>query len=80
MFVPGLHGIGVVLAGRSKRLGPSMLACLRWWTSRGPLSSWSRDENCRLLRSMSTRWGNSLLHIFDQGLREQSLAGSLARL
>jgi len=44
-----------------------MLACLRWGTSRGPLSSWSRDENCHLLRSMTTRWGNCLIHIFDQG-------------
>src|SRR5437763_8275845 len=37
IFVPGLHGIGLLLAGRADHQGPAMLAALRWWTSRGPL-------------------------------------------
>jgi len=32
IFVPGLHGIGLLLAGRSDRQGPVLLPTLRWWT------------------------------------------------
>jgi hypothetical protein len=66
-FVPGLHGIGLLLAGRSDQQGPVMLATLRWWTSRGPLASFEKDENCKLLRLASERWGSSLMHVFDRG-------------
>jgi len=67
IFVPGLHGIGVLLAGRTDRQGPVMLAALRWWTSRGPLASYERDENCQLLRLSTQRWGRRLIHVFDRG-------------
>jgi hypothetical protein len=67
IFVPGLHGIGLLLAGRSRRQGPAMLAALRWWTSRGPLASYEKDENCKLLRLASQLWGRSLIHVFDRG-------------
>jgi hypothetical protein len=30
--VPGLHGIGLLMAGRSDQQGVPMLAALRWWT------------------------------------------------
>lgn len=77
IFVPGLHGIGLLLAGRSKRLGPTQLACLQWWTSRGVLSSWARDENCQRLRYMAKRWGRCLIHIFDQGYASSLWLGAL---
>src|SRR6266700_6806856 len=54
-----------------------MLACLRCWTSRVPLTSWPRDENCQLLRYMAKRWGRSLIHIFDQGYASSHWLGAL---
>ncbi len=67
IFVPGLHGIGLLLAGRSDQQGPARLSGLRWWTSRGPLASYEKDENCKLLRVVSQRWGRTLIHVFDRG-------------
>jgi hypothetical protein len=77
IFVPGLHGIGLLLAGRSKQQGPAMLAALRWWTSRGPLASYEKDENCKLLRLCSRRWGRTLLHVFDRGYCGSPWLGAL---
>ncbi len=77
IFVPGLHGIGLLLAGRSKRQGPAQLAGLRWWTSRGPLASFEKDENCKLLRLVSQRWGRTLLHVFDRGFSGSPWLGAL---
>ncbi|MEO8956851.1 MAG: transposase [Ktedonobacteraceae bacterium] len=65
--VPGLHGIGLLLAGRAKQQGPAMLAGFRWWTSRGPLASHEKDETCKLMRLTSQRWGRTLLNILDRG-------------
>lgn len=77
IFVPGLHGIGLLLAGRSKRQGPAMLAALRWWTSRGPLASYEKDENCKLLRLASQCWGDRLTHVFDRGYCGSPWLGAL---
>jgi hypothetical protein len=77
IFVPGLHGIGLLLAGRSDHQGPTMLAALRWWTSRGPLASYEKDENCKLLRLSSQRWGRRLLHVFDRGYCGSPWLGAL---
>jgi hypothetical protein len=77
IFVPGLHGIGLLLAGRSKQQGPALLAALRWWTSRGPLASYEKDENCKLLRLACQRWGDRLLHIFDRGYSNSAWLGAL---
>ncbi len=77
IFVPGLHGIGLLLAGRSHHQGPAMLAALRWWTSRGPLASHEKDENCKLLRLVSGRWGRRLLHVFDRGYCGSPWLGAL---
>ena len=77
IFVPGLHGIGLLLAGRSHRQGPAMLAALRWWTSRGPLASYEKDENCKLLRMTTERWGRSLIHVFDRGYCGSPWLGAL---
>ena len=77
IFVPGLHGIGLLLAGRSDQQGPAMLASLRWWTSRGPLASYEKDENCKLLRLVTQRWGRSLIHVFDRGYCGSPWLGAL---
>lgn len=77
IFVPGLHGIGLLLAGRSDRQGPAQLAVLRWWTSRGPRASYEKDENCQLLRLSMQRWGQSLIHVFDRGYGNAVWLGAL---
>lgn len=77
VFVPGLHGIGLLVAGHSDQQGPAMLAALRWWTSRGPLASYERDENCKLLRLSSRRWGHRLIHVFDRGYCSSRWLGAL---
>lgn len=77
IFVPGLHGIGLLLAGRSDQQGPAMLAALRWWTSRGPLASYEKDENCKLLRLATQRWGHPLIHVFDRGYCGSPWLGAL---
>jgi hypothetical protein len=77
IFVPGLHGIGLLLAGRATRQGPPLLAALRWWTSRGPLASHEKDENCKLLRMASQRWGHSIIHVFDRGYCGKPWLGAL---
>lgn len=65
--VPGLHGIGLLLAGRKKQQGPPHLAALRWWTSRGALASHEKDENCQLLRLTAHLFGRRVVHVFDRG-------------
>ena len=77
IFVPGLHGIGLLLAGRADHQGPAMLAALRWWTSRGPLASYEKDENCKLLRLSTQRWGRRLIHVFDRGFCGSPWLGAL---
>jgi len=77
IFVPGLHGIGLLLVGRANRQGPAQLAALRWWTSRGPLASYEKDENCKLLRLAMQRWGGKLLHVFDRGYANGPWLGAL---
>lgn len=77
IFVPGLHGIGLLLAGRSIHQGPPMLAALRWWTSRGPLASYEKDEHCKLLRLVIRRWGNGIIHVFDRGYCGSPWLGAL---
>jgi hypothetical protein len=77
IFVPGLHGIGLLLAGRADRQGPAQLVTLRWWTSRGPMASWEKDENCKLLRLASQRWGRKLIHVFDRGYASSPWLGAL---
>jgi DDE family transposase len=77
IFVPGMHGMGLLLAGRHKRSGPAILASLRWWTSRGGLASYEKDENCKLLRLSSSRWGSNVLHIFDRGYASSLWVGAL---
>lgn len=44
-----------------------MLSVLRWWRALGAWASFEKDENCKLLRQLSERWGRRLVHVFDRG-------------
>lgn len=80
IFVPGLHVIGLLLAGRTERQEPAMLVALRWWTSCGPFASYEKDENCKLLRLATHQWGKSLIHVFDRGYASSVWLGALRGL
>ncbi len=75
--VPGLHWIGLVLVGRLLTQGPAMVACMRWWTSRGAWASWLRDEELKLLRHAMHRWGSQVMHVFDRGYASSVWLGAL---
>jgi hypothetical protein len=77
IFVPGIHGIGLLLASRHKAAGVVMLALMRWWTSRGLWPTSERDESCKLLRLMKSLWGQRLVHVFDQGYAGSPWLGAL---
>lgn len=64
VFVPGLNWLATLLIGRT---GPPTLACMRWWTNRGALSSDRRTEEALLLRDCVRAWGRHVIHIFDRG-------------
>jgi len=77
IFVPGLHGIALILASRHKAAGVVQLATLRWWTSRGAQASFERDEHLKLLRLAHQVWGRRVIHVFDQGLSGSPWLGAL---
>ena len=77
IFVPGMHGIGLLLVGRRARLGPPSFIAMRWWTSRGALASYEKDENCKLLRLTTQRWGRRVVHVFDRGYASGPWLGAL---
>lgn len=64
VFVPGLNWLATVLIGR---VGPPVLASMRWWSTRGALASDRRTEEALLLRDCVRSWGRSVIHIFDRG-------------
>lgn len=64
VFVPGLNWLALLLLGRS---GPPVLACMRWWTTRGALTSDRRTEEALLLRDCIRAWGRGVIHVFDRG-------------
>lgn len=77
IFVPGIHGIAVLLASRHKAAGVVMLACLRWWTSRGIWASAERDENVKLMRLLARLFGRRAVHVLDQGYAGKPMLGVL---
>lgn len=64
IFVPGLHWLGVLLAGAK---GPPMLAALRWWTTRGKYATDRRSMEVQLLTHLVQQWGRRVVHLFDRG-------------
>jgi Transposase DDE domain len=67
IFVPGMHWLNVLLIGRSEKSGPPCVARMEWWTTRGEYASDKRSVQEQLLRECATQWGQSVVHIFDQG-------------
>jgi hypothetical protein len=65
--VPGMQWLAVLLVGRLVEQGPPLLAAQRWWTNRGPHTSFKRDEEGKLLVELAASWGRGVVHIFDQG-------------
>jgi hypothetical protein len=64
ILVPGLHWHGITVLGLS---GPPTLACLDWWTSRGPYASEARSLEQQLLLRCQLAWGDTVWHIWDRG-------------
>jgi len=64
VIVPGLHWLGLLLAGSS---GPPVLAAMRWWTNRGERAEEKRAVEEGLLTQCSAAWGKAVLHVFDRG-------------
>jgi hypothetical protein len=64
VFVPGLNWLALLLIGRH---GPPGVAAMRWWTTRGALTSDRRTEERLLLHECIRAWGRRVLHVFDRG-------------
>jgi hypothetical protein len=65
--VPGWHWLGLLLLGRDSHSGPPTVACMRWWTNRGPHQSDRRGEELGLLVQAARRWGRRVCHVWDRG-------------
>ena len=64
VFVPGLNWLQVVITGMK---GAPALAHIHFWTTRGEAKTTKRNEEFKLLREMSRRWGSSVIHLWDRG-------------
>lgn len=64
IFVPGMNWVGLLVIGMS---GPPVVAAMRWWTTRGVLTSDKRTEEQKLLGECVRCWGRSVLHVWDRG-------------
>jgi len=64
VFVPGMNWLQVVVTGMR---GAPALAHIRFWTTRGEAKTTRREEEHRLLRDLSKRWGRSVIHLWDRG-------------
>ena len=64
ILVPGLHWHGIAVVGMS---GAPTLACLNWWTTRGPYASDQRTLEQQLLLRCALAWGERVWHIWDRG-------------
>jgi hypothetical protein len=64
VFVPGMQWLGLLVIGR---LGPPVLAAMRWWTTRGEHAEAKRDVEASLLEQCAREWGGAVVHLFDRG-------------
>lgn len=64
LFVPGWHWLSLVLLGMK---GPPTLATMRWWSTRGHQASSKRDVERDVLRMVSDKWGQKVIHVWDRG-------------
>jgi hypothetical protein len=64
ILVPGLHWHAISVLGMQ---GPPTLACLDFWTTRGPYASEQRTLEQQLLLRCALAWGEKVWHIWDRG-------------
>lgn len=64
VFVPGWHWLSVILLGMS---GQPTLATMRWWSTRGERATRKREVEKDLLRDISERWRQRVIHVWDRG-------------
>lgn len=64
VFVPGMQWVSLLVMGLK---GSPTVAAMRWWTSRGKLSSDRRTEETDLLQQCHQQWGRQVLHVWDRG-------------
>jgi hypothetical protein len=64
IFVPGMNWLQVLVAGPR---GNVTLAHLRWWTTRGEMTSDKRTEEKQVLEQTAKRWGREVIHLWDRG-------------
>jgi hypothetical protein len=62
--VPGLHWHGISVLGLS---GPPSLACLDWWTTRGPYASEQQTLEQQLLLRCALAWADTVWQIWQRG-------------
>jgi hypothetical protein len=72
-----MQWLAVLLVGRLVEQGPPLLAAQRWWTNRGPHTSFKRDEEGKRLVELAASWGREVIHIFDQGFASAFWLGLL---
>lgn len=69
IFVPGMQWVSLmVLSGQL----PSLVAAMRWWTTRGKYQSDRRTEEGKLLHRCSRYWGRRVVHIWDRGFASRA--------
>jgi hypothetical protein len=64
VFVPGLNWLQIVVTSLD---GAPALAHIHFWTTRGDAKTTKREEEQQLLRDLSRRWGQSVIHLWDRG-------------
>ena len=64
IFVPGMNWLQILVAGPR---GSVTLAHLRWWTTRGEMTSDKRTEEKQVLEQTAKMWGRDVIHIWDRG-------------
>ena len=62
--VTGMEWTGAIITGME---GTIKVAVMSWWTKKGDYETKLREQQERLLRKVVRRWGDLLLHIYDQG-------------
>jgi hypothetical protein len=64
--VPGMNWLGLLLVGPKARLGPPVVAAMRWWSSRGPHADKKGKLEAGLLLDCVAAWGRRVIHVFDR--------------
>src|SRR5215831_1300492 len=62
--VTGMEWTGALITGME---GVIKVAVMSWWTNKGDYAIKLREQQELLLRKVVRKWGDLLLHIFDQG-------------